>query len=97
MRHLRPHGSSLPRYWHTPLWRDGAGERLSKRQGGTGLADLRARGLDAAAVLGLLAASLDLVPPATRLSSTELLQEQSLPRLQALLRQTPVAQDAAST
>ncbi len=97
MRHLRPHGSSLPRYWHTPLWRDGAGERLSKRQGGTDLADLRARGLDAAAVLGLLAASLDLVPAATRLSSTVLLQEQSLPRLQTLLRQTMVAQDAAGT
>jgi glutamyl-tRNA synthetase len=97
MRHLSPRDSSLPRYWHTPLWRDGAGERLSKRQGGTGLADLRARGLDAAAVLGLLAASLDLVPTSTRLSSTELLQEQTLPRLQTLLRQTPVAQDAASS
>ena len=101
MRHLGPSGGSLPRYWHTPLWRDGAGERLSKRQGGTGLAELRARGLDAAAVLGLLAASLDLVPAATRLSSTELLQEQSLlqlqTQLQTQLRQTPVAQDVAST
>ena len=65
-------GASPPRYAHVPLWRDGAGQRLSKREGAEGLAGYRARGLDAAGVIGELAASLDLVPPGSRLSAAEL-------------------------
>ena len=79
-------GGVPPRYWHVPLWIDAAGQRLSKRQGGVGLAALRDQGLDAAAVVGRLASSLDLLPTGARLSSAELLQELDLPRLQRQLR-----------
>ncbi|KEF41158.1 MAG: glutamyl-tRNA synthetase [Cyanobium sp. CACIAM 14] len=65
-------GAPPPRYAHVPLWRDGQGERLSKRQGAEGLAGLRARGHDAPAVIGLLASSLELIPPGSRLSAGEL-------------------------
>jgi len=91
---IRRLGGHPPSYWHTPLWRDAAGERLSKRQGGVGLMELRRQGLDAPAVLGWLASSLELVPAGARLSSAELLQELSLPRLRRQLRQalrTPAA------
>ncbi|MCP9926288.1 tRNA glutamyl-Q(34) synthetase GluQRS [Cyanobium sp. CH-040] len=68
-------GMPPPRYGHLPLWRDAAGRRLSKREAGEGLAGLRQRGLDAAGVIGALAASAGLVPPGSRLSAAELLQE----------------------
>ena len=79
-------GGTPPRYWHTPLWCDAAGARLSKRQGGEGLACLQDQGLDGAAVIGLLAASLELVPAGSRLSAAELLQSLTLPDLQRRLR-----------
>jgi glutamyl-tRNA synthetase len=63
-----------PRYGHIPLWCDADGRRLSKREGAAGLAGMRARGLDGAAVIGELAASLGLVPAGSRLSAAELLQ-----------------------
>jgi glutamyl-tRNA synthetase len=68
-------GAPPPRYGHVPLWCDAAGARLSKRDGSQGLALDRQRGLDAAAVVGELAASLALVPAGSRLSTQELLQE----------------------
>jgi glutamyl-tRNA synthetase len=80
-------GGTAPRYWHTPLWCDASGARLSKRQGGEGLAELRCQGLDQAAVIGRLAASLALVPAGSRLSAAELLQELTLSRLQQHLRE----------
>ena len=79
-------GGTPPRYWHVPLMRDASGSRLSKRIGGAGLAELQAQGLDAAAVIGLLASSLGLVPSGSRLSSAELLQELTLEGLRASLR-----------
>jgi len=79
-------GGTAPRYWHTPLWCDASGARLSKRQGGEGLACLQDQGLDGAAVIGRLAASLELVPADTRLSAEELLQSLTLPELQQRLR-----------
>lgn len=72
-------GVDAPRYRHVPLWRDGAGRRLSKREASEGLPGLRRAGLDAAAVIGQLAASVGLVPVGSRLSAAELLQ--SLPHL----------------
>ena len=75
-------GATPPRYGHVPLWRDGAGERLSKREGAEGLAGLRQRGLDAAGVVGELAASVALVPAGTRLSAQELLEELTRERWQ---------------
>jgi glutamyl-tRNA synthetase len=68
-------GHAPPRYGHVPLWHDKQGQRLSKREGSAGLAGLRAQGLDAPGVIGLLAASAGLVPEGSRLSSNELLQE----------------------
>lgn len=68
-------GASPPRYGHLPLWCDSQGQRLSKRQGAEGLAGLRLRGLDAAGVIGALAASAGLVAPGARLSAVELLEE----------------------
>lgn len=68
-------GIPPPRYGHVPLLCDGEGNRLSKRVASEGLAALRARGLDAAGVIGLLAASGGLVPPGSRLSADELLAE----------------------
>jgi glutamyl-tRNA synthetase len=44
-------------YAHVPLVVDVAGERLAKRDAATGIDALRARGLDAAHVVGVLAAS----------------------------------------
>jgi len=82
---MRELGGVAPRYWHLPLWRDTEGRRLSKRDGGEGLDSLRLQGLDAPAVVGLMAASLHLVPPGSRLSSRELLQELSLEQLRAAL------------
>ena len=79
-------GGEPPRYWHTPLLRDAAGVRLSKRQGGAGLAALQAQGLDAAAVVGRLAVGVGLVPPGSRLSAAELLQDLSPERLRLRLR-----------
>ena len=78
-----------PRYWHLPLWRDGDGRRLSKRDGGLDLDGLRAQGLDAAAVVGRMAATLTLVNPGSRLSSAELLQALSLDQLVAALAVCP--------
>ena len=72
---LRQLGAPPPRYAHVPLWRDAAGQRLSKREGSEGLAGYCARGWDGPAVIGDLAASLDLVAAGERLSADELLEE----------------------
>jgi glutamyl-tRNA synthetase len=66
-------GMPPPRYGHMPLWCDADGQRLSKREGAEGVAGFRERGFDAAAVIGELAASLNLVPAGSRLSAAELL------------------------
>ncbi len=68
-------GAPAPTYWHGPLRLDGEGRRLAKRSGAEGLAALRERGCDGPAVVGLLAAGLNLVPPGSRLSAPELLAE----------------------
>jgi len=68
-------GVAPPRYGHVPLWRDAAGQRLSKRDGSAGLDAARQRGDDAPAVIAQLAASLALVPEGSHLSATELLEE----------------------
>ena len=77
-------GQAPPDYWHVPLWQGSDGHRLSKRDGSGGLAAWRELGLDAAAVIGRLAASLGLVPAGSRLSAGELRQQLS----EAALRQT---------
>jgi len=71
---MRLLGREPPSYGHVPLCRDAQGQRLSKRDGAEGLAGLRRQGLDAAAVIGELAASAGLVPTGSRLSAAELVQ-----------------------
>ncbi len=78
-------GAAPPRYGHVPLWRDGRGRRLSKREGAEGLAGYRDSGMDAAAVVGQLAATAALVPVGTRLSAAELLQQLTPARLDQAL------------
>jgi glutamyl-tRNA synthetase len=82
-------GASPPRYGHVPLWRDGEGQRLSKREDAEGLDLWRAQGLDAAAVIGALAASLGLVPDGGRLSAQELLGDIDSARLHACMASQP--------
>lgn len=84
---IRALGQPPPRYGHVPLWCDGQGQRLSKREASEGLAGLRARGLDAAGVVGELAASLALVPPGSRLSAEELLASLDHDRFTQALRE----------
>jgi len=79
-------GVEPPRYGHLPLWREGEGRRLSKREGAEGVEGYRARGFDAPAVVGDLAASLALVPAGTRLSAAELLQSLKPGELELRLR-----------
>ncbi|MFZ0407688.1 MAG: tRNA glutamyl-Q(34) synthetase GluQRS [Cyanobium sp.] len=79
-------GAPPPRYWHVPLWRDRQGQRLSKRAAAEGLEGLRQGGADGPAVIGRLAASLDLVPSGSRLSARELCQQLRLPDLVAAVQ-----------
>lgn len=67
-------GGEPPRYAHVPLWRSPSGERLAKRSGAEGLAAWRGQGLEAPQVIGLLAASLGLVPADAVLSADELVE-----------------------
>ena len=89
-------GAAPPRYGHLPLWRDASGHRLSKREGAEGLAGYRAAGLDAAAVVGELAASAGLVAAGSRLSVGELVDELTLERFEAALQQASAAAAAGA-
>jgi glutamyl-tRNA synthetase len=80
-------GGTAPRYAHVPLWRSSGGERLAKRSGAEGLAALRLEGLEAPQVIGLLAASLDLLPAGAALTAEELAAELSVEALDRALRQ----------
>lgn len=62
-----------PRFHHGPLLCDGHGMKLSKRDGSSGLELLRHQGLSPAAVIGQLAAALQLVDPGDELTAQELL------------------------
>lgn len=79
-------GAAPPRYGHVPLWRDGEGRRLSKRDGAEGLEGYRRCGLDAASVVGDLAASAGLVAPGTRWTAVQLLRELDVEQLDRALR-----------
>jgi glutamyl-tRNA synthetase len=79
-----------------PLWRQDGGQRLAKREGSEGLEALRDQGLDAAAVIGHLAASLQLVPAGSRLSAQELQQQFSGDELRQTLRARALAVTASA-
>jgi glutamyl-tRNA synthetase len=79
-------GAGPPRYGHVPLWRDGSGHRLCKRDGSAGLAGYRSRGFTAAAVIGAMAASAGLVPKGSQLSAQDLLAELNLRDVERCIR-----------
>ena len=64
-----------PRFHHGPLRCDAEGRKLSKREASSGLMPLRELGLDAPAVVGLLASGLGCVGPGAQLSAIELLDD----------------------
>lgn len=79
--------SRLPQYWHVPLLRDAAGNRISKRDGtAASISTLRAGGATPARVVGQLAQSVNLVPTGSVLSTRELLQDLNLERFRNALR-----------
>lgn len=66
-------GGVEPAYAHVGLVVNAQGKRLAKRDGAVTLADLAGEGVDAAAVLALLGASLGLCTPQERLTARALL------------------------
>ncbi len=68
-------GFRVPQFWHVPLLTNETGERLSKRDGAESIAALRDHGASPEHIVGQLAASVRLVPPGSRLSARELLEE----------------------
>jgi len=60
---------TVPAYAHVPLVLGPDGQRLAKRHGAVTLADLRMQGVDPPAVLGVMAASLGLVPAGTAVAT----------------------------
>jgi glutamyl-tRNA synthetase len=78
-------GESPPQFRHGPLLRDAKGQKLSKREASSGLEPLRTDGLDAAAVIGRLASGLQLLEPGARLSATELLDQLTQQKINAVI------------
>lgn len=76
-------GAPVPTYAHVPLAVNEAGRRLAKRDGAVTLGRLAGHGVDAAAVLRLIAASLDLADPGEPVDLPSLLRRfrpERLPR-----------------
>ncbi len=67
-------GLPPPRYLHVPLVLDDAGERMAKRRDSTRLAALRESGVDAAQVVGTIAASCGWAKPGERIMPRELIE-----------------------
>jgi glutamyl-tRNA synthetase len=71
----------VPRFAHVPLVVGPDGERLAKRHGALSIGELRQRGVDPRAVVGLLAHLSGLRPPEARLRPSELVAGFDLGRL----------------
>lgn len=67
-------GLPAPRFAHVPLVVGEDGERLAKRHGALSLGEMRQRGVDPAAVVGMLAAVSGLAPPDARVRPAELVR-----------------------
>ena len=67
-------GLRAPRFAHVPLVVGADGERLAKRHGALSVGELRARGVEATRVVGMLAALSGLVPPGAAVRPEELLR-----------------------
>ena len=74
-------GQTPPVFGHVPLLLDTEGVRLSKRQKGITLRELREAGLDAPAIVGRLAHLLGLQPTAAPVAAPDLVDEFSWKRL----------------
>ncbi len=74
-------GLAPPRFAHVPLVVGEDGERLAKRHGALSLGELRERGADPRAVVGLLASLSGLAPPGARVAPGELVRAFDLARL----------------
>jgi glutamyl-tRNA synthetase len=74
-------GLRAPRFAHVPLVNGEDGARLAKRHGALSLGELRERGADARAVVGLLAASAGLCAPGARVEPRALVEGFSLARV----------------
>jgi len=70
-----------PRYLHVPLVLDDAGHRMAKRRDSTRLAALREAGVDAAKIIGALAASCGWAKPGECAMPKELVGRFDLPKL----------------
>ena len=66
-------GLPVPRFAHVPLVVGEDGERLAKRHGALSIGELRERGADPSAVVGMLAAISGLAPPDARVRPAELI------------------------
>lgn len=66
-------GFPIPTFAHVPLILDATGKRLSKRDGSTGLAPLRAAGQTPQHIIGQLATSCGFLPNGTLLTPSKLL------------------------
>jgi glutamyl-tRNA synthetase len=87
-------GLREPRFAHVPLVVGEDGERLAKRHGALSLGELRTRGADPHAVVGLLAELTALAPAGARCAPRELVDGfrlGTLPRSPAVLRAARVA------
>jgi len=74
-------GLAAPRFAHVPLVVGLDGERLAKRHGAVSLGELRSRGADPRAVVGLLAALSGLVPAGARAAPRDLVAGFDLARI----------------
>jgi glutamyl-tRNA synthetase len=74
-------GGSPPRFAHVPLVVGDDGARLAKRHGALSVGELRERGADPRAVVGLLAASAGLCAPGLRVAPAELVRGFAIERL----------------
>jgi glutamyl-tRNA synthetase len=74
-------GLPEPRFAHVPLVVGEDGARLAKRHGALSLGELRERGAEPAAVVGLLAELSGLAPAGARVSPRELVADFSLARI----------------
>ena len=74
-------GLPAPRFAHLPLVVGADGERLAKRHGALSLGELRERGVDPRAVVGLLASLSGLAPPGARCAPEELIGGFDLARI----------------
>jgi glutamyl-tRNA synthetase len=75
---FRALGLPVPRFAHVPLVVGEDGDRLAKRHGALSLGELRERGAEPAAVVGMLAAISGLAPPGARVWPAELVRGFSL-------------------